>query len=154
MKIAVLKEAAGESRCAAIPETVKKFTALGAEVAVEKGAGEAASISDAEFESAGAKIASRSDVLKGAGIILCVDGPEPTSLKGAEKGAVLVGALDPVRRRDVIEAYGSAGLEALAMEWMPRITARSRWTSFHRSRTLRATRPLSTRPHPSGEPFR
>ena len=35
MKIAVLKEAAGETRCAAIPETVKKFIALGAEVAVE-----------------------------------------------------------------------------------------------------------------------
>ncbi len=88
---------------------MKKFTALGAEVAVEKGAGEAASISDAEFESAGAKIASRADVLKGAGIILCVDGPEPTSLKGAEKGALLVGALDPVRRRDAIEAYALCG---------------------------------------------
>ena len=122
MKIAVLKEAAGETRCSAIPETVKKFTALGAEVAVEKGAGEAASISDAEFESAGAKIGSRADVLKGAGIILCVNGPEPQSLNGAEKGALLVGALDPLRRRDAVEAYGAAGLEALAMEWMPRIT--------------------------------
>ncbi|MEO7170249.1 MAG: hypothetical protein ABIY39_07755, partial [Sphingomonas sp.] len=36
MKIAVLKEqAAGESRVAATPETVKKFIALGAEMAVE-----------------------------------------------------------------------------------------------------------------------
>ena len=50
MKIAVLKEAAGETRCAAIPETVKKFIALGAEVAVEKGAGQGASISDADFD--------------------------------------------------------------------------------------------------------
>jgi NAD(P) transhydrogenase subunit alpha len=122
MKIAVLKEAAGETRCAAIPETVKKFTALGAEVAVEAGAGDAASISDADFEVAGAKVGSRADVLTGAGIILCIDGPDPQSLKGAEKGALLVGALDPTRRRDVIDAYGSAGLEALAMEWMPRIT--------------------------------
>lgn len=122
MKIAVLKEAAGETRCSAIPETVKKFTALGAEVAVEKGAGDAASISDAEFESAGAKIGSRADVLKGAGIILCVNGPDPQSLKGAQKGALLVGALDPMRRQDAIQAYGAAGLEALAMEWMPRIT--------------------------------
>jgi len=41
MKIAVLKESApGETRCAATPETVKKFAALGAEVAVEAGAGE------------------------------------------------------------------------------------------------------------------
>ena len=122
MKIAVLKEAAGESRCAAIPETVKKFAALGAEVAVEKGAGEAASIGDADFESAGAKIGSRAGVLKGAGIILVISGPDPQTLKGAEKGALLVGALDPLRRRDAVDGYAAAGLEALAMEWMPRIT--------------------------------
>ena len=48
MKIAVLKEAAGETRCAAIPETVRKFAALGAEVAVEKGAGEAATTADSD----------------------------------------------------------------------------------------------------------
>ena len=47
MKIAILKETApGETRCASIPETVKKFTALGANVAVERGAGEQALVSD------------------------------------------------------------------------------------------------------------
>ena len=122
MKIAVLKETAGETRCAAIPETVKKFAALGAETAVERGAGEGASIADEEFEAAGAKTGSRKDVLKGAGIILCVNGPDPKSLAGAEKGALIVGALDPVRERERIDGYAAAGLEALAMEWMPRIT--------------------------------
>jgi H+-translocating NAD(P) transhydrogenase subunit alpha len=122
MKIAVLKEAAGETRCAAIPETVRKFVALGAEVAVEKAAGADASISDADFEAAGAKIGSRADVLKGAGIILCINGPDPQTLKDADKGALLVGALDPARRREGIDGYASAGLDALAMEWMPRIT--------------------------------
>ena len=122
MKIAVLKEAAGETRCAAIPETVKKFIALGAEVAVEKGAGEGASIPDAEFEAAGAKLGSRPDVLKGAGIILAINGPDPTTLQGANKGALLVGALDPLKSRTAIDGYAGAGLEALAMEWMPRIT--------------------------------
>ena len=122
MKIAVLKEAAGETRCAAIPETVKKFIALGADVGVEKGAGESASIPDSEFEAAGASVGSRADVLKGAGTILVVDGPDAATLKGAEKGALLVGALDPIRRRATVESYASAGLEALAMEWMPRIT--------------------------------
>ena len=61
-------------------------------------------------------------MLKGAGIILVVNGPDPSTLKGAEKGALLVGALDPVKRREAIDSYASAGLEALAMEWMPRIT--------------------------------
>jgi len=122
MKIAVLKEAAGETRCAAIPETVKKFVGLGAEVAIERGAGEGASIPDTEFEAAGATLGSRKDVLKGAGVILCVNGPDAKDLSGAENGALLVGALDPTARRDAIDGYASAGLDALAMEWMPRIT--------------------------------
>jgi len=122
MKIAVIKEAAGETRCAAIPETVKKFAALGATVAVEKGAGDAASIADSDFEEAGADTGSRAQVLEGAGIILCVNGPDPASLSGAAPGALLVGGLDPMRQRDRIEAYSAAGLDALAMEWMPRIT--------------------------------
>ena len=123
MKIAVLKETGeGETRCAAIPETVKKFIALGADVAVERGAGEQASVPDSEFEAAGALLGGRADVLKGAGIILCVQGPDPETLKSAEKGALLVGSLDPARQRETVEAYAAVGLEAMAMEWMPRIT--------------------------------
>jgi len=87
VKIAVLKEADGEGRCAAIPETVKKYIALGAEVAVESGAGDGASIADSEFEAAGAKLGSRVEVLNDAGIILAINGPDPVSLKGAASGA-------------------------------------------------------------------
>jgi NAD(P) transhydrogenase subunit alpha len=122
LKIAVLKENGAETRVAAIPETVKKFAALGATVAVEQGAGANASLPDADFEAAGATIGSRADVIKDADIILAVTGPEPGSLQGAKKGALLVGALDPAKRREDIEAYANTGLEALAMEWMPRIT--------------------------------
>ena len=122
MKIAVLKEGEGETRVAAIPETVKKFAGLGATVAVETGAGDKASIGNADFEAAGASIGSRTDVLKDADIILTVTGPDPVTLIGAKKGALLIGALDPARRGKDIDAYAKAGLEALAMEWMPRIT--------------------------------
>lgn len=122
MKIAVLKEAEGETRCAAIPETVKKFIALGAEVVVEAGAGALASLPDSDFEAAGARIGSRAEIVNGAGILLCVNGPDPASLQGAVPGVLLVGALDPVRRREQVEAYAAAGIDALAMEWMPRIT--------------------------------
>ncbi len=122
MKIAVLKEAGPETRVAAIPETVKKFAALGAEIAIEAGAGQQAGIADADYEAAGALVGSRRDVLDKAAIILCVAGPEPASLPGAAKGALLVGALDPARRTDDIDSYASAGLVPLAMEKMPRIT--------------------------------
>jgi NAD(P) transhydrogenase subunit alpha len=122
MKIAVLKEEPGETRCAAIPETVKKFIALGADVAVEKGAGAGAFITDADLKAAGAKLGSRKDVLKDAGIILAINGPDQASLAGASKGALLVAALDPMRRRDAVDGYAKAGIDAFAMEWMPRIT--------------------------------
>jgi NAD(P) transhydrogenase subunit alpha len=122
MKIAVLREAGGETRVAAIPETVKKFIALGAGVTIESGAGEKAGIADADYKSAGADVAGRAAALKGADVILCVAGPDPATLKGAEKGALLVGALDPARREADIAAYAKAGLDPLAMERMPRIT--------------------------------
>jgi len=119
VKIAIIRERApGEARVAATPETVKKFTALGAELAVESGAGDAASVSDADFEAAGASVGPSQQVLAGANAILCINGPDPASLKGAEKGAMLIGALDPLRQPELINAYAKAGLEALAMEWM------------------------------------
>ncbi len=122
MKIAILKEGEAEPRVAAIPETVKKFAALGATVGVEAGAGLRASISDADYEAAGASIGARDAVLKDAGIILAVTGPDPSTLSGAKKGALLVGALDPVNRGEAIFAYAKLGLDSMAMEWMPRIT--------------------------------
>ena len=123
MKIAVVCETApGETRVAATPETVKKFIGLGAEVAVESSAGDSASISDAEFEVAGATVGQREKLLGDADIILAINSPSAETLKGAKSGAIIVGALDPLRRRETIDAYAAAGLEALAMEWMPRIT--------------------------------
>jgi NAD(P) transhydrogenase subunit alpha len=123
LKIAVLSESeAGERRVAASPETAKKFIGLGASVMVEKGAGAGASVADADFEAAGATTGTRAQVLKDADIILCVQGPDPATLKGAKNGALLVGGLNPFGQRARIDGYAAAGLDALAMEWMPRIT--------------------------------
>ena len=123
MKIAVLKEQAeGERRVAATPETARKFIGLGAEVAVEAGAGASASISDADYEAAGVTVAPRAEALRDADAVLAVQGPDPAGLQGLKPGALVVAALDPFRQRERIEAYAGAGLEALAMEFMPRIT--------------------------------
>ena len=123
MRIAVLKELApGETRVAATPETVKKFIGLGAEVAVESGAGVEASIADADYSAAGAKVGSRADTLKGANIILGIQGPDPKSLSGFADGAWLAAGLNPFGERARVDEYAKLGLEALAMEFMPRIT--------------------------------
>jgi H+-translocating NAD(P) transhydrogenase subunit alpha len=122
-RIAVLKERApGETRVAATPETVRKLTALGAQLAVESGAGVSASISDEDYAAAGATVADAAQTIAGADIVLGVQGPEPSLLAGANPGAWIVAGLDPFGRRERIDAYAAAGLEALAMEFMPRIT--------------------------------
>ncbi|MBC2668684.1 NAD(P) transhydrogenase subunit alpha [Novosphingobium piscinae] len=126
MKLAVVRERApGETRVAATPETVKKFIALGASVAVEPGAGAAASIADADYAAAGAELAA--SAVAGANIILGVQGPDPAALAAAAPGAWVVAGLDPFGQgpgggRARVDAYAAAGLEALAMEFMPRIT--------------------------------
>ena len=61
-------------------------------------------------------------MLKDSGAILCVLGPDPASLAGAARGALLIGMLDPLGRRETMDDYAASGLEALAMEWMPRIS--------------------------------
>ncbi|WP_340586698.1 NAD(P) transhydrogenase subunit alpha [Erythrobacter alti] len=123
MRIAVLKErAAGESRVAATPETVKKFAALGATLAVEEGAGAAASITDEAYRKAGAEVGPASAVVKDADIVLGVQAPDAAALQGAKPGAWVAATFDPFGNKDRVEAYAKAGLEALSMEFMPRIT--------------------------------
>ncbi len=99
---------------------MKKFIALGASVAVESGAGITASISDDEYRAAGAEISD--SAVAGADIVLGVQGPEVEQLAGANPGAWIVAGLDPFGKRARVDAYAAAGYEALAMEFMPRIT--------------------------------
>ncbi|MEJ5975434.1 NAD(P) transhydrogenase subunit alpha [Novosphingobium sp. PS1R-30] len=123
MRLAVPAEREnGESRIAATPETVRKFIALGASVAVETGAGLSASLSDEDFRAAGAEVAPLPEVMRGAQVVLGVQAPDPALLAGAAAGAWIVATLDPFARRERIDAYAAAGFEALAMEFMPRIT--------------------------------
>ena len=123
LRIAVLKErAVGEQRVAITPETVKKFAGLGAEIAVESGAGATASISDADYTEAGASVGSAADTVKSADIVLGVQAPDVESLSGANPGAWVAATFDPFVQKDRVEAYAKAGLEALSMEFMPRVT--------------------------------
>jgi len=123
LRIAVMKERApGESRVALTPETAKKFAALGATVAIEQGAGLGASITDDAYREAGAEVGTSADVISGADIVLGVQAPDPTQLTGAKPGAWVAATFDPFRNGELVAAYAAAGLEALSMEFMPRIT--------------------------------
>lgn len=124
MRIAVPAETQGaETRVAVTPETVRKFIGLGAEVAVEKGAGLASGITDADYESAGAVVAQTAEeALKGAAIVLKVRRPAEAELAGLPAGALVIGIMDPYGNEPALEGLAKANVAAFAMEFMPRIT--------------------------------
>jgi len=124
MKIAVLKETrAGETRVAASPETVKKFVALGAEVVVQSGAGEHARFADAAYAEAGSRISpSAADAAQGADLVLKVARPGAEELRVLGRGTKLAAILSPYGDPDSVAAYARLGIDAMAMDFMPRIT--------------------------------
>ncbi|GGZ34019.1 Re/Si-specific NAD(P)(+) transhydrogenase subunit alpha [Asticcacaulis endophyticus] len=122
--IAIPKETrAGETRVAATPDTVKKWTAAGIAVQVETGAGLGAAITDQAFVDAGAHIAkSATETIKTADIVLKVRGPEAAEIAALKPGAHLVALLDAYREKEPLAALAKAGATAYAMEFVPRIT--------------------------------
>ncbi len=122
IKIAVLKETAEfEARVAATPEMVKKYLGKGFSVTIVSGAGTAASYPDADYESAGATLASDNNkAAKDADIILCVQ--SPVSLPDMKKDALLIGLLAPYGDKARLENYAKENVTAIAMELVPRIT--------------------------------
>ena len=113
----------GETRVAATPETVKKFTAKGLNtVLVQSGAGAGASIPDSAYQAEGASIiASAAELYGQSQIVLKVRSPEPDELALMRKDAVLLGLLSP-HHAEGIEALARHGLTAFAMEKLPRIS--------------------------------
>lgn len=124
MKIAVLKETrAGETRVAASPESVKKFTGLGASVAVQTGAGAGAQFSDESYKEAGAEISpSAADAAQNADLIIKVQRPTTEELRAFPKGVRLAAILSPYNDEDSVGAYARLGVDAFALDLMPRIT--------------------------------
>ncbi|MGA3307803.1 MAG: NAD(P)(+) transhydrogenase (Re/Si-specific) subunit alpha, partial [Xanthobacteraceae bacterium] len=121
MKVAVVAEGdRGEPRVAATPETVKKMIGLGAEVAVEPGAGVKSGILDADYAGAGAIVTK--DAVNGADIVLKVQRPQASELSRLKRGAIVIAIMDPYGNEDALRAMADAGIVAFAMELLPRIT--------------------------------
>ena len=124
MKLAVLKDRrAGETRVAATPETVKKLKGLGLDVIVESGAGAGAKISDNDYIAAGAVVSpDAATMLREADIVLKVRGPEANEISAMKKGAVYASLLAPYSEKEPIQQLASQGVNAFAMEFIPRIS--------------------------------
>jgi proton-translocating NAD(P)+ transhydrogenase subunit alpha len=120
VRIGVPRETApGERRVALIPDGVARLVTTGLEIAVERGAGAAASVPDETYVEAGASVV---DNTFGADVVVKVQKPSAAELKRMREGSVLVGFLQPLTDPKGLEALGKRGVTAFALESIPRIT--------------------------------
>ncbi|MBV8371682.1 MAG: Re/Si-specific NAD(P)(+) transhydrogenase subunit alpha [Candidatus Eremiobacteraeota bacterium] len=124
MVVAVPREAAlNERRVALVPETVARLVKAGATVRIARGAGDAAALPDALYESAGATIAGDVHALVGdAGVVVTVGRPSSEVLTALRPGTIVVGFFNPLADPAYLRELARAGVTALAMEMIPRIT--------------------------------
>jgi NAD(P) transhydrogenase subunit alpha len=124
MKVAITRERdTHETRVAVSPDTVKRLIGLGVDVCVETGAGEHSLMTDAQYADAGAQVApSLADALHDAKILLKVGAPVAEELDLLARNSVLIGMLLPYGDRERLADYAARGIDAFAMELMPRIS--------------------------------
>lgn len=112
-----------ETRVATVPAIVKKLAEAGHKVQIQSDAGKAASYTDSAYKDAGASITkTAAETLKNADLILKVQAPPPEEAKKYPKNALLLALMDPHGNESGIKALAGAGVNALAMELMPRIS--------------------------------
>ena len=112
---------AGERRLAVVPEVVKKFTALGADILIQAGAGKPAHYADEVF--AGARIADSAEaVLAQADVLMCVQPPAAVAIEQIKPGSVLLGMLQPWSDAARVQQLRQKGITAFALELLPRIS--------------------------------
>ena len=123
MKIGVPKETVdGERRVALVPEVVRKLTAKEHQLIVERGAGEAALIPDAQFEEAGAELADDASTVYEADVVVKVAPPTSEEIGRLRSDGVLIGFLAPLTNGDGIRAIAQTGATSFALEAVPRIS--------------------------------
>jgi H+-translocating NAD(P) transhydrogenase subunit alpha len=123
MRIGVPQEtASGERRVALVPEVVKKLTAQGHEVLVQRCAGDGALIPDEQFAEAGAQLVDDQAAVFGADVVVKVAPPSAEETARLKPESVLIGFLAPLTNREGIEAIARTGATSFALESVPRIS--------------------------------
>jgi NAD(P) transhydrogenase subunit alpha len=111
----------GETRVAAVPDTVRTLVKLGLDVAVERGAGAQANFSDQAYADAGAAVVD-AEARSGADIHLSVAPPSPASVESLREGAVALGFLGPFRNLELVRQLAERKISSISVELVPRIT--------------------------------
>ena len=124
MVLAVPRESGpGERRVAATPDTVAKLVGMGFEVRVEANAGLLASYADGDYAKAGATIVTdRAALWAAADVLLKVQPPSADEADQLQAGATLISFLWPAKNKELIARLAARGVNAIAMDQIPRIT--------------------------------
>jgi NAD(P) transhydrogenase subunit alpha len=126
MRIATVKETAPyERRVALVPEAIGKLTGAGHEVLIQRGAGDGASIPDADFVAAGATVVSEDALYADADVVLRVQKPTPEEVGKLRAGQVVIGLLQPLIDPQNAQALAAAGVTAVSLDTLPRTLSRA-----------------------------
>ena len=124
MRLAIPREThPGENRASVTPETVKKLVRLGADLAIEAGAGAGAGFSDEAYAAEGASVVTDRDALLGsADMVLRLRKPELEEVAKLKSGCIHVSYLDPFNEHELIREFAAKSITAVSMEMIPRST--------------------------------
>ena len=100
MQISIIKENhQNEQRVSSTPDVITLLKRIGAEVLIEKGAGDLSGFGDELYKSNGAKIVNRSECFQ-SDICLCVRMPSQNDINQMKQGSILIGILDPYQNKN------------------------------------------------------
>jgi NAD(P) transhydrogenase subunit alpha len=122
MIIGIVKESDNERRVALLPEVVAILTGMGVSLLVEKDAGMKAFVSDSDYETAGATIASKSDVLAKSDLIVKINPPTDEELAAIGSGKVFLAQMNPLVNTDLVKKVAAAGITSFSLDVIPRTT--------------------------------
>jgi len=120
MNIGLLKESGKERRVAFLPEVIAILVKMNVSVLVEKDAGLKSFISDEDYLAAGARIASKDEVISGADLLVKINGPTPDELSKMAEGKAFIGVFNPLIDHDIVKKLAVAGISSFSLDVIPR----------------------------------
>jgi NAD(P) transhydrogenase subunit alpha len=122
MKIGILKEREPENRVAVMPETVTSLVELNVDVLVEKDAGIRSFVSDSDYQQAGAKIATRKEVINDSDLLLFINPLKADEVKSLDEKRILIGAMNPFFNKELVDTLVKKKITSFSLELVPRVT--------------------------------
>lgn len=122
MKIGVLKEPSPETRVSLLPEHIAILKKWNVEAVIEHGAGYNAAADDDKYVQAGAAVASRSEILGSADVVLSINPLSDADISAVKKAAVVLGVYQPLFNGSMIRNWAEKGITLFSMDMLPRTT--------------------------------